>query len=91
MRRSLKQYCLTCHNDRDEERRPGPRRDVTKVAADGERWEKVVRKVKTGMMPPSGAPRPARERLDAFAAALEARSTRAPTPRRASTRRRCTG
>ncbi len=47
--------------------------ELTKVASDRERWEKVVRKVKTGMMPPSGAPRPARGRLDAFAAALESR------------------
>ena len=47
--------------------------ELSKLAADRERWEKVVRKVKTGMMPPSGAPRPARERLDAFAASMEAR------------------
>ena len=34
-------------------------------------WEKVVRKVRTGMMPPSGAPRPDRATLDAFAATVE--------------------
>ena len=69
----LKQYCLTCHNDRVKSGGLVLDADVSKVAADRERWEKVVRKVKTGMMPPSGMARPARERLDAFAAALEAR------------------
>ena len=54
--------------------------ELSKVAADRERWEKVVRKVKTGMMPPSSAPRPARERLDAFAAAMEVRLDAAADP-----------
>jgi|RhiMethySRZTD1v2_1073278.scaffolds.fasta_scaffold00865_21 mono/diheme cytochrome c family protein len=69
----LKQYCITCHNERAKTGGLVLDADLTKVGADAERWEKVVRKVKTGMMPPSGAPRPARERLDAFAAAMEAR------------------
>jgi mono/diheme cytochrome c family protein len=69
----LKQYCLTCHNERTKSGGLVLDADVAKVAADRERWEKVVRKVKTGMMPPSGMPRPARQRLDAFVAALEAR------------------
>ena len=69
----LKQYCITCHNERAKTGGLVLDTEVAKVAADRERWEKVVRKVKTGMMPPSGAPRPAREQLDAFAAAMEAR------------------
>jgi cytochrome c551/c552 len=69
----LKQYCLTCHNERTKSGGLVLDADVAKVAADRERWEKVVRKVKTGMMPPSGMPRPARQRLDAFVAALETR------------------
>ena len=69
----LKQYCLTCHNERAKTGGLVLDAELTKVGSDPERWEKVVRKVKTGMMPPSGAPRPARERLDAFAAAMEAR------------------
>jgi mono/diheme cytochrome c family protein len=69
----VKQYCLTCHNDRVKSGGLVLDADLAKVGADPERWEKVVRKVKTGMMPPSGAPRPTRERLDAFAAAVETR------------------
>ena len=69
----LKQYCLTCHNDRTKAGGLVLDAELTKIASDRERWEKVVRKVKTGMMPPSGSPRPARERLDAFAAAMEVR------------------
>ena len=50
----------------------------THVGADAETWEKVVRKISTGMMPPSGAPRPERAALDAFASAARsaARSRR---------------
>ena len=35
--------------------------------ADAETWEKVVRKVRAGLMPPAGAKRPERAALDAFA------------------------
>jgi hypothetical protein len=70
----LKQYCLTCHNERAKV--AGLVLDpagLDHVGADAELWEKVVRKIKTGMMPPSGMPRPDRSALDGFAAALEAR------------------
>jgi mono/diheme cytochrome c family protein len=69
----LKQYCITCHNERAKTGGLVLDTELSKIAADRERWEKVVRKVKTGMMPPANSPRPARERLDAFAAAMEAR------------------
>jgi mono/diheme cytochrome c family protein len=69
----VKQYCLGCHNERAKQGGLVLDADVAKVAADRERWEKVVRKVKTGMMPPSGSPRPPRERLDAFAASMASR------------------
>src|SRR5947207_5434819 len=51
--------------------------DFEKVAKDASTWERVVRKVRTGMMPPSGQPRPARTALDAFASELETRLDRA--------------
>ena len=76
----VKQYCVTCHNSR---LRTGglalDALDPAKVTAHAETWEKVVRKLKTGMMPPIGAPRPDRARLDAFAAALEGRLDRSPS------------
>jgi hypothetical protein len=54
--------------------------DIARVAQNAETWEKVVLKIKTGMMPPSGAPRPDRVVLDAFASDVEARLDRAAVP-----------
>jgi len=57
---ALDQYCLTCHNARAKagglslaELNPAG------VAPHAEVWEKVVRKLKAGAMPPPGMPRPA--------------------------------
>ena len=44
-------------------------------------WEKVVRKLRTGMMPPDGVPKPGPEVRSAFAAALEASLDRAAAAR----------
>jgi hypothetical protein len=77
----LKQYCFTCHNDRA--RIGGLALDTLNfehVAADAATWEKVVRKIRTGMMPPSGARRPERSVLDSFATELETRLDRAAPP-----------
>jgi hypothetical protein len=68
----LDQYCVTCHNERLKT--GGLALDALKpdrIAADAETWEKVVRKVRAGLMPPAGARRPDRGSLDAFAAAIE--------------------
>ena len=68
----IDRYCATCHNARM--RAGGLALDAVDVAAadrDPQLWEKVVRKVRTGMMPPSGAPRPDRATLDGFAASIE--------------------
>ena len=77
----IKQYCLTCHNERAKV--AGLVLDpaaLEHVGTDAELWEKVVLKIKTGMMPPSGMPRPDRAALDGFAAGLEARLDRANPP-----------
>src|SRR3954470_9153454 len=74
----LNQYCITCHNQRLKT--AGlllDGMDVEHVGKDAAAWEKVVRKIRTGMMPPSGARRPARSVLDSFAADLEGRLDRA--------------
>src|SRR5688500_2791093 len=55
----VKQYCAGCHNERA---RSGgltlTSLDPANVPADAEVWEKVIRKVRTGLMPPVGAPHP---------------------------------
>ena len=74
----LQQYCETCHNDRSN---AGSLSlvglDVTAVEGHADVWEAVVRKLRTGMMPPQGAARPPAAARDAFAAALEATLDRA--------------
>jgi hypothetical protein len=74
----LNQYCVACHNSRAQT--GGLALDslpVDRVEANAEIWEKVIRKVRAGLMPPAGRPRPARETLDAFAGALETAIDRA--------------
>jgi hypothetical protein len=66
------QYCATCHNDR---LRAGGLSlaglDLEQAGAHAVVWEKAVRKLRTGMMPPAGAPRPDRATLDRLAAHVE--------------------
>jgi mono/diheme cytochrome c family protein len=65
-------YCVTCHNQRTRSGNLAlDTLDVTAAAREPQTWEKVVRKVRTGMMPPSGAPRPDRATLDSLAASVE--------------------
>src|SRR6185436_11544934 len=74
----LTQYCVTCHN---EKAKTGglalDSMDIANVGKDPVVWEKVVRKIRSGMMPPSGARRPDRPVLDTFASDLENRLDRA--------------
>ena len=70
----LDRYCVTCHNE--SLKTAGltlDLLDVDDVAARPEVWEKVVRKLRAGLMPPMGRPRPDREAYDGFAGWLEAR------------------
>jgi hypothetical protein len=45
--------------------------DLDRVGENAESWEKVVLKLRTGMMPPGGARRPDRPTIDTFASNLE--------------------
>src|SRR6185295_19818140 len=77
----LTQYCITCHNGRLKT--AGLALDALSldhVAGDAETWEKAVVKIRSGMMPPSGARRPERAALDALASDLEARLDKASSP-----------
>jgi hypothetical protein len=68
----LRQYCLGCHNDRAKVGNLSlESRDPANVDGQIDVWEKVVRKLRTGMMPPEGASKPPAATRDAFAAALE--------------------
>ena len=74
----LDQYCVSCHNERAASGGLAlDRVDVSNVAAGAEIWEKVVLKLRAGMMPPSGRPRPAKDRTDALVTWLETTLDRA--------------
>jgi mono/diheme cytochrome c family protein len=76
----LTQYCVTCHNARAKA--GGLTLDpaeLTQIDRHAETWEKVIRKLQTGMMPPSGAPRPARAAIDGFITSLQSQIDRAAT------------
>jgi mono/diheme cytochrome c family protein len=68
----VKQYCSTCHNDK---MKAGGLSlvdfNAAEAAARGETSEKMIRKLRTGMMPPAGVKRPDEATLAALASALE--------------------
>ena len=74
----LDRYCVTCHNERLQTAGLTlDTMDVEAVAARPEVWEKVVRKLRAGLMPPAGRPRPAAHEYDGLAGWLESRLDRA--------------
>src|SRR6478752_1236484 len=65
-------YCVTCHSDKG--RTAGLTLQSLNIAdpsVSAETWEKVIRKVRVGAMPPQGMPRPDKTALDGFASYLE--------------------
>ena len=89
----VNRYCLGCHNDRalqgglSLEAAP-----LDNVAGHAEVWERVVRKLRAGAMPPSGSARPDAAAyqglVDYIETALDARADAAPDPGRTDTFRR---
>src|SRR4051812_11686770 len=74
----LNTYCITCHNERAKTGGLAlDKLDIQHVGENAETWEKVVRKLRSGMMPPSGARRPDRATLDGFVTSLESALDRA--------------
>ena len=76
------QYCVGCHSQAAKQAanpvvREAARhitlddQDIDDVSKNPELWEHVVRKVRAGMMPPSGLPRPDAARFEAWIAGLE--------------------
>src|SRR5690349_14257512 len=68
----VSKYCTGCHNDRAKV--GGFSWTTIDLADPGQnvhQTEKVIRKLRAGMMPPAGRPRPERVAINAFASALE--------------------
>ena len=71
-RELLDTYCVTCHNSRTEAggvALDSP--DPARVAEAPDLWERVIRKLRSGTMPPQGAQRPDQPVLTAFVTSLE--------------------
>jgi hypothetical protein len=71
-------YCVTCHNQRLKT--GGLALDALDIGNVGEHaadWEKVVVKLRAGLMPPSGVRRPAQTVIDEFTSSLESALDRA--------------
>ena len=86
----LDTYCVTCHNDK--QKTAGLSLQGVDLAAAGAHaaiGEKVVRKLRSGMMPPPGRPRPDRATVEAtrvwLEGALDRAAAGAPNPGRTET------
>jgi len=73
-------YCVGCHNARTHTAGLDlASLDIENAPAHAEIWEKVVRKLRTGTMPPAGMPRPDEGAYVALASSLERALDRAPS------------
>ena len=71
VQKTVNTYCVTCHNDRLKTGGLAlDRPELADVSAHADVWEKVIRKVRTGMMPPGGVPRPTAAERDALLTSL---------------------
>jgi hypothetical protein len=74
----VKQYCATCHSERGKAGGLSLAAfDAAHVVENAETTEKMIRKLRTGMMPPAGAKRPEEAALMQLASAFETRIDRA--------------
>src|SRR5438067_3897699 len=74
----LDQYCTTCHNE--QTKTAGlllDKADLSRLSDQADLWEKVIRRLRVGSMPPQGMPRPDRDKSDQFASWIEGTIDRA--------------
>ena len=77
----LDKYCVTCHNQRLQTAGLSlDKLDVASMHDQAEIWEKVVRKLRAGMMPPSGMPRPEAPVLESMVSFMEKELDRTAVP-----------
>ncbi len=72
LRAVINKYCVTCHN---EKTKAGGLSldgiDFNSIPANADIWEKVIRKVRVGMMPPQGLPHPDQATREALVSFLQ--------------------
>ena len=77
---TLQQYCVSCHNSRLKSGNLAiDQLDINNLNHDAESWEKVVRKLRVGAMPPRSARRPDATTANALIAWLEGELDRSGT------------
>ncbi len=83
----LDRYCVGCHNQRLKATGQEAARkltlddlDITHIADHAETWERVVRKLRAGMMPPAGSRRPDKATYTGFITWLETELDRGAVP-----------
>jgi hypothetical protein len=80
-RDTLDKYCVTCHSERAKERGTVPialdNADLSNPGTHPELWEKVIRKLRAGVMPPPGSPRPSSADVQNLVSSLESALDRA--------------
>jgi hypothetical protein len=89
---TVDKYCTTCHSNESRTADLSLQDlDLSKAPTAAETWEKVIRKLRVGAMPPQGVPRPDKATTDGLASFLETSLDRAyaanPNPGRASMHR----
>jgi hypothetical protein len=68
----VNKYCATCHSERlHTADLMLDKANVDDVSVEPHIWEKAVKKLRAGQMPPGGAPRPDKATLNTFATYLE--------------------
>ena len=76
----VKQYCVTCHNDRNKDRTSGlsfQNFDAATVADHADTTERMIRRLRSGMMPPVGSRRPDAATITSLVTSLETKLDRA--------------
>ena len=91
-KKMLMQYCTACHNDKLKTAgMTVVPLDANNLQANQATWEKILRRVSLGEMPPRGMPRPPKEQISEFtnwlATSLDSQAAANPNPGHATVRR----
>lgn len=76
----VKQYCVGCHNDRNKDRTSGlsfQSFDAATLTDHADMAERMIRRLRAGMMPPVGSKRPDQATITSLVTAFETRLDRA--------------
>jgi len=89
---TVDKYCVTCHSNKLHTADLSLQDlDLNKAPEAAETWEKVIRKLRVGAMPPQGMPRPDKATADGLASFIETSLDRAYAANPNPGRRRCIG